>query len=68
MKARKRLIEALDAIARTDSKVPFRTAFLFLGAYVPGAGRGHDSDLSRAFVAAFEAMSIRPARKKAARG
>lgn len=53
---RKRLIEALKAIAKARPRIDFRTAFVFLRRYVPGTGPRRDKELDRAFRQANDAL------------
>jgi hypothetical protein len=51
---RRRLIDALDAIYNTRSRITYRQAFEYLGTYVCKCG--HDPALARAFERAGRAL------------
>jgi hypothetical protein len=54
---RRRLIEALDAIATSKTDCDYETAFKLLMRYVPGSRNGAvDTELSMAFIKADEAL------------
>jgi hypothetical protein len=49
LNTRTRLLDALRALANSNARLSFRTAFLFLAKYVPGLGARRDKELAKAF-------------------
>ena len=57
MSTRRRLLDALNAIARSETKVDARTGFAYLAKYVPRHGEPKDAELVDAFKSALKAMT-----------